>query len=284
MAYKAADFKALCLDYRIEWEVESQNGVHRLGLTFAQLKFDLAMKMLGQVLNETRYLAKDLLQWRKKEIYHYNYYKNDPDSMLKWWANGQEQYYKTLNKMPFENSNGALYAILGRPQVISSVGRLNDIFIKQNLFKIVRTKNKTWTYPTVIAAENERRRNSSFSYSAIKIWNKNPIQANYIFDKYKVNAYNHIESEGFSLSGNIGYFCFEKDFAPKMELLNTEIDAVLFYKERALINYYLWLEYNKNEALANAYFSLGIWENDIVEKFKNSQVDDSVISNFIIKN
>lgn len=278
MRYNTADFKALSAEYRIKWKVESANGMHRLGLTFVQLKFDLAMDMLNQILNETRYIAKDLILWRKQEIYHYNYYKNDPDSLINWWISGQERYFKTLEKAPLENSNGPLITILGRPQIVSSLGRIDEIFIKQKLFKIVRTKNKSWTYPSIISTQNERKRNSSNSFLAVKIWDKNPLQTNYLFSKYRLNTYQNIESERFSMSRSTGFICFKKNYVPIKVLLDMEIDTILFYKERVLINYYLWLEYNKNEALANAFFALGIWENDMVEKFKNSQIEDSVIS------
>lgn len=258
--FKSVEFKALSTDYRFEWEVESANCLHRLGLSFAQLKFELAFELLNEVLNKTAYNEKDLESWKKSEQYDFNYYKNDPDSLIKWWASGFEQYCITLAAIDFNEAPKNLISLLGHPQIVSSVGRLNDLFVKKELSKIVKTESRE-PNPRLIKNEDfKRERPSVHSFAAASIQSENPIVSHFLTEAVMRNNERKINAHQFSWFGCSGSFSIERNIELKTEPEGKNDD---FYWERALVAYYLWLEFNKNEALANALFELGFWPNDL---------------------
>lgn len=263
--YSRNDFKALCEDYKIKWQLNSGNGMHRLGLTFAPQQYELATDLLNELLNETSYRIKYIHEWRKQELFTYNYYKNDKDSLLKWWASGKEAYYKSLETKGIDAKGASLIDKLGKPQIISSVGRINEAILFKRLEQIVKTEVKPNANFSFTIEANTRSIESYYLKEALLVKQANPIV-----------TYASCHNMGSQLTRMVNYWQFSFTNGYGEFYLNNGIEAgkadSYIPKEEdlkwALIQYDKWLAQNKNEAIANAYFELGIWDKGMIEEIE----------------
>lgn len=263
--YSRNDFTALCEDYKIKWQFNSQNGMHQLGVTFAPQQYELATGLLNELLNETSYRIKYIQEWRKQELFNFNYYKNDKDSLLKWWASGKEAYYKSLETKGIDAKGASLIDKLGRPQIISSVGRINDVILFKRLEQIVKTEAKPNANFSFTIEANTRSIESYYLKEVLLVKQANPIVTYASCHNMATQLARMVNYWEFSFVNGYGEFYLNSGYeAGKADsFIPTEDDL-----KWALIQYEKWFAKNKNEALANAYFELGVWDKGMIEEIE----------------
>ncbi|MFY0673733.1 MAG: hypothetical protein JXQ87_10020 [Bacteroidia bacterium] len=257
------EFKALCEDYKIKWQLKSRNGMHQLGVTFAPQQYELATDLLNEVLNETSYRIKYIHEWRKQELFNFNYYKNDKDSLLKWWASGKEAYYKSLESKGIDAKGASLIDKLGRPQIVSSVGRINDDILFKRLEQIVKTEPNPSPNFSFDVELKERPSESHYLKEALFVKQANPIVTYASCYNMASQLTRMVNYWQFSFANSYGEFYLNNGVdAGATDSYIPNDDALKW----ALIQYDNWIAKNKNEALANAYFNLGIWDKEMLEQ------------------
>ncbi|MGB0432296.1 MAG: hypothetical protein ACPGLV_17610 [Bacteroidia bacterium] len=264
--YEYRDFKNLCVDYGIKWQLSSQNGIHRLGVSFAQQQFELATELLDELLNKTSYRTKYINEWRKKQLFNYNYYKNDKDSLLKWWASGKEDYYKYLETNGIEAKGASLIKKLGLPMVVSSIGRINQALLFKKLNSFIKTtivNDKISFFKTEF---KERPISSSFRREGLIIKQFNPIITCASSRNLGSTLSRMVNYWEFSFVSGAGSFYLKSGYSSgkAKSFIPSESDI-----KWALIQYENWYQKNKNEALANAYINIGLWNVDYLNEALN---------------
>jgi len=280
--YIQEKFKSLSIDYRIEWEVQSEAGIHRLGVAFANLKKDLALDMLDQVLNHNSFAMAQLAAWKKSELYHYNYYRYDSDSLMKWWMTGKEAYYERLKDFDLENLKvKSLSELLGKAQLVSAVGLLPEAEIRNSLSNIIETQARKVGLAKPGQNDLIRPRDKSSSVlGATLATSGNPLLAAVYYEivtgsvtlkqtRFQPHKTASLWTRNYLVDSSLN----AKGFHDAVLVLNDEkLEQV---KDMVLTKYLLWLEYNKNQALANAYVELGFWNDEMADQFANEMPSET---------
>lgn len=288
-SYPGEAFLNACDDYRIEFELREFNGGYALGVTFAQSKYELALTLLEELLIQTDWSNDALTEWKRTERYHFQYYRNDPDSTIKWWMNRKEAHYLNLGLMKFDANSSVLYSHLGRPQLISVVGRINKSQIGDRLSKFIETVPSSFSpRRSFKAAPSEFREGMKNFYGlqVVKI-HANPLLSHllyvYSFHQFGGNNFassvSNIDFESPRVSivaapieNTQGSFVVEVQETVHLSLTSNEVSHRLFDQlyEAALIYFYRWKEYNRNEALYQGLIEIGVW--DVVDSLEKEAI------------
>ena len=288
-SHPGEEFLHICEDYRIEFELREFNGGYALGVTFALSKLELVLTLLEDLLNQTNWSQKEIKEWKRKELYHYQYYKNDPDSIIKWWMSGREAHYSKLGSLNFDKSSPVLSLLMGSPQLISVVGRINRSQIEERLSKFIKTAPSSFTpRRSFEAAPYEFREGMKNFYGVqvVKI-HTNPLLSHllYTYSFHQLGGASFasvVSDKGFEsprvsmvtapIENLENSLAFEVEESVRLSLVADVLSTQLFNQlyEQASVHFYQWLEYNRNEALYRGLVQAGVW--DVVDSLKRDSV------------
>lgn len=269
--YSNDAFQVLCKSYKLQWEVESHNGIHRLGLTFSHLQKERAIELLEEVLQHTAYTSKDWNAWRKKQLYHYEYYKYDSDSLMKWWITGRKDFYETLEELPEPMSGSPLMKVLGRPTIISTVSNSTAAYFGAELSKFISTTNDVTSSKSEPTFTRELKGTSSSAYEGVKIMGVNPVETYILYTQINRENKHVIELSSYNWTTSTGWITFKKRATIEQENISKRPHSTIPFSRETLLPFDLWLEFNKNQALTNAYETLEIWQEPMVPTQENKR-------------
>lgn len=267
--YKNNTFQSLCRDYKLQWQVESQNGMHRLGLTFSHLQKERAIELLRQVLQHTTYANKDWEVWRKEQLYHYEYYRFDSDSLMKWWITGRRDFYEALEVMAMPRDGSTLMEALGKPAIISTIGNTVATYFEKELGSFISTTRVEIGSKDVQEFTKTLEGTSSSGYTALKVTGVNPLESYALYVQITEQNKDVIKLTNYNWVTSTGWITFHKKTSKEQIDLAKDLQVEFPFSQKTLLNFDLWIEFNKNKALTNAYETLEIWQEPIAQNPEN---------------
>lgn len=262
--YPSRVFQKVAEDYRLEWEAESHAGIHRLGLTFAHSQSERAFSLLRDLLVETEYQKDAFKTWRDKELGHFEYYQNDSDSSLVWWMNGKREYYQAL-KTRESMSEANLLATLGKPVILSSIGKYGATYFKEQLASYISTRAEVPELSKSLTTQYTQSGTSYRGYTGLAIEGVNPLEAHTLYSKVLQENQGQIKLSDFNWATGSGWITFDRDKSVDETAVLQGIENTIPYTKESLLAFELWMQLNKNQALVHAYEILELWEESVID-------------------
>lgn len=274
--YPEYAFQHRAEDYRIEFDISPFNGGFAIGVTFAQSQYRRALDLLNEFMHHNRWKGEALAEWKKKQLFHFQYYRNDPDSLMKWWMNGREADMMRLKALDFSEEYQTISERLGSPQLVSVVGRIDANQVEKDLSFMVQTVPKAIPEKQPTATPHNRREDLSDAYGVqfTKVHDDqilDHVLYQYFLEQAGTHLSNCISEDGFA-SPRVNLvvtaisnpeISLEFDVQETVhgglvsDMMSGEDFSRLYLEARKA--FILWSEFNKNEALYQGLVRLGVW-------------------------
>jgi hypothetical protein len=275
----AADWSALSRDYLIHWQALHMRNTLLIKVQFPPSQTPLALQMLQDLLHGAALDSHAVAQWRQETMNHYRYYHRDPDSLMKWWAMGTEEKYKSIDKLALKPDKNGILGCMGYPQVVTCAGPADSTLLSWLGQVSTAPVPVNWRITTQLPVEKSRPKLGLIGQSVAQVVANDPLSGMAAWLQHA----SQVGTEAWLAHGP--YF--------HVLIRPLPIDALSSLPWQPMDDYWLeeawelWLlkrERNADLSVAMSMVALGIWPAHLLDnQYPDTDCGPLIISEFHMK-